>query len=829
MMRRYQIQKTAALLLTIILACNVTGMSAQARRGFALWSKEAKTLFFVQADTQPYTYDDVNIDYAWEITDENLSNGVSAPAWIKYTPASAVGNVSVPTQVTTVIIDKSFRFVAPAGFYSWFHGCTNLKTVKGLCYLNTSRAGYMNKMFYGCSSLETIDFTGVDMKPIINTTMMFYGCSSLHTIYADEAWSQPYSAYMFTGCGQLPGFESSKVDGSMANGENGYFNGSSNIYALSLNGVGSGDDYLYFVRTPETIEVNDTYDGKHVNDVYDYSKFKGAPSNTSNTWGWSGNTLIKHVVIQPSFRNVHLTTLEGIFKGHGTQYGRGITDIDGLEYLNTSEVTSMRSMFEDCAYLPFIDVSSIDMSGVQDMGCMFKGCSSVTSINLSGISTSNVTNMEYLFAGCNHLPAIDLSSLDTRKVTKMNHLFDGCWSLTSIDVSPLNTSAVTDMEGMFARCYINAATVKSGLVELDVNTFDMTNVPNTKEMFLDCGALKTIYCDNTWDIATSDNMFKGCTSLSAHIAYDPEKVDGTYANPHTGYFYSELDPPTYDSQGRFIVSNADKWVEFAERVNNGETGLNAVMIKDVDLGDRQVMVGTESKPYTGSFDGNGHTLNIAYVSSLENCAPFSFVGGCTIQNLHVTGSIQTSATSASGLIGRTMTSTTELNILKCWSSVSMTSTVVNNAGSLGGFIGDHMGEVKVNMTNCLFDGAIIGENTYGGGGFIGCIWGDYSKRKVSISHSLMNAAIQFSSEYKSNHYSGPFYGFWVSTQQAQNKNYYQYVSIDENSGYTTSFGSVIRQGSDWSSETVAQIVSWLNLSNTDKCWVIVDGKPTLRF
>ena len=231
MTRIYNIEKVAALLLTLILSFSVSDISAKAKRGYALWCSSNTTLYFVQADTRPYSYNQNTIDYAWEITDENLSNGVAAPAWIRTTPSSAVGTIKVPQQVTTVIIEHNFRFVVPAGFYSWFHGCVNLTTVRGLCYLNTSRAGYMNKMFYGCTSLETIDFTGVDMKPIINTTMMFYGCNSLHTIYADEAWTPPYSAYMFTGCERLPHFDSSKVDATMAKGDDGYFNTESNIYA----------------------------------------------------------------------------------------------------------------------------------------------------------------------------------------------------------------------------------------------------------------------------------------------------------------------------------------------------------------------------------------------------------------------------------------------------------------------------------------------------------------------------------------------------------------------------------------------------------------------
>lgn len=822
MTRIYNIEKTAALVLTLILSFSVTDISAKARRGYALWCSSNTTLYFVQADARPDTYDRNTIDYAWEITDENLSNGVAAPVWIRTTPNSAVGTIKVPQQVTTVVIDHSFRFVVPAGFYSWFHGCVNLTTVRGLCNLNTSRAGYMNKMFYGCTSLETIDFTGIDMKPIINTTMMFYGCNSLHTIYADEAWTPPYSAYMFTGCEQLPGYASSKVDASMANGDDGYFNIDSNIYALCLKGVGNPDDYLYFVRTPKTIAENDEYDGKSVRIVYGYDNFKEVYPDGHFTWAWNGNTLIRHVVFEPSFRNVHLPTLERFLKG----YSNGsITDIDGLEYLNTSEVTSMRSMFEGCVGLTSLDVSSLDMSSVQDIGCMFKGCSNVTSINLSGVNTSNVTDMEYLFAGCSKLQSLDLSSLDTRRVTRMNHLFEGCRSLNALDVSKFNTSSVTDMEAMFAGCYLQGYYVNTGLQELDVNAFDMTNVTNTKEMFLNCGGLKTIYCDNTWNVPASEDMFKGCTSLSAHISYDPDKVDGTYANPHTGYFYSELYPPTYDPQGRFIISDVAKWEEFAELVNNGETNLSAVMIKDVDLGNSQVKVGTDEHPYAGTFEGNGHKLNIAYVSEGNNCAPFSEVNGCTITNLHVTGSIQANHTGAGGLIGQATQSGSTITITKCWSSVTINSTI-EGGGYIGGFIGENY-ESKFEITNCLFDGEIIGKNTYGCGGFFGYIRYDDAKSLVTITYSLMNATtIDFKTEYVSPLASGPFYGFYK--RATSEKTYFTYVKVNS-SGYTKSFGFTTLQGTDLTNTTDANEIIRMIVGSNSEHWCVVDGKPALKY
>ncbi len=203
----------------------------------------------------------------------------------------------------------------------------------------------------------------------------------------------------------------------------------------------------------------------------------------------------------------------------------------------------------------------------------------------------------------------------------------------------------------------------------------------------------------------------------------------------------------------------------------------------------------------------------------------------------VTGSIQASQRGAAGLIGSTSNSSSDLNISKCWSSVEINSTI-EGFGSLGGFIGTHSGEVKVKITNCLFDGKILGEKTYGGGGFIGRVYSDDSKRAVTFTSSLMNAAdIGFLTDiYQNSYASGPFYGFVKSP--ASDKYYYSCVAFEGGggSGFTKRFGSIVEmptgpssQGYDWTQESVAQIVSWLNYDSDNKCWQVVDGKPVLKF
>ena len=85
----------------------------------------------------------------------------------------------------------------------------------------------------------------------------------------------------------------------------------------------------------------------------------------TNAPGWWKKSLMSKVVFDESFKDARPTSCYGWF------YDCGITDIQGIANLNTSEVTNMNSMFYRCYYLPTLDLSNFDTSKVTDMSYMF--------------------------------------------------------------------------------------------------------------------------------------------------------------------------------------------------------------------------------------------------------------------------------------------------------------------------------------------------------------------------------------------------------------------------------------------------------------------------
>lgn len=112
----------------------------------------------------------------------------------------------------------------------------------------------------------------------------------------------------------------------------------------------------------------------------------------------------------------------------------GLVDTD-LTYLDTSKMTNMSAMFNlklRQSQLKKIDTSNWDTSNVTTMRVMFQGCPSLTYIDTSNWDISKVTDMSYMFKGCEHLRLINFESFlnkDFSKVSDTEDMFGECFNI----------------------------------------------------------------------------------------------------------------------------------------------------------------------------------------------------------------------------------------------------------------------------------------------------------------------------------------------------------------------------------------------------------------
>ncbi len=210
-------------------------------------------------------------------------------------------------------------------------------------------------------------------------------------------------------------------------------------------------------------------------------------------------------------------------------------------------------------------------------------------------------------------------------------------------------------------------------------------------------------------IGMAENELLGRLGSNWQLSAGGKVVPATVVvNPFYGSGDSESDP--------YLISSPGNWNYLAEKVRTGNTysGKFFKLVTDIKV---NTMVGvSNSKYFGGTFDGGGNTLVFNYTSVQEYCAPFRYIHGATIKNLHTAGEIKAMAKYAAGIAGYAQNKN---YITSCRSSIIISSSI-NGDGSHGGLVGEVVkGNTDVYFEDCLFDGIFSGANTEKWGGFVG--------------------------------------------------------------------------------------------------------------
>ena len=368
--------------------CGPDGYFTPGGCGYAEFDNATGTLSFRYKGVKPEGAYDLNV-------------GGSDPEW-----------KTLGTNVNKVVFDASFANARPTSCYYWFCGCSKLTDIEGIENLNTENVTNMNSMFDRCSALTLLDLTNFNTAKVSDMRYMFMGCSALTTIFVSDKFVTDRvtdGRDMFHMCINLIGaieYDGSKSDHTYANYDNGYFSpeGGFHAYAEFNNATGT----LTFSRG--------------------LSKPAGAYDLNvgNNTPEWSTQKEdINKVVFDASFANARPTSCYKWF-----DMCTSLTEIEGIENLNTEKVTNMGSMFSDCHVLNPLDVSNFDTQNVEDMSCMFSNCEGLNSLDLSKFDTQKVTNMNSMFWNSSALTTIYVSDkFVTTKVSSGSEMFKDCTSL----------------------------------------------------------------------------------------------------------------------------------------------------------------------------------------------------------------------------------------------------------------------------------------------------------------------------------------------------------------------------------------------------------------
>ncbi|MBO4244076.1 MAG: BspA family leucine-rich repeat surface protein, partial [Bacteroidales bacterium] len=239
----------------------------------------------------------------------------------------------------------------------------------------------------------------------------------------------------------------------------------------------------------------------------------------------------KTVIFDDSFKNARPTSCS-----FWLNYCTELTEIKGLENLNTEEVKDMYNMFGHCSKLTTLDLKGFDTGKVTDMGFMFCYCSSLTTLNVSSFNTEKVDNMNCMFLNCRSLTSLDVTSFDTKSVKGMNAMFGICSSLTTLDVSNFNTAKVIDMTDMFNFC--------DNLTVLDLRSFVTNENTDIRNMFsYDVSLTTIIVSPDKWINVKTSSFENTDIFLENPFNNTPQLIGdkGTVYSDKSGLRYAHID------------------------------------------------------------------------------------------------------------------------------------------------------------------------------------------------------------------------------------------------------------------------------------------------
>lgn len=400
-----------------------------------------------------------------------------------------MGSMFSDCESLTALNLSSFNTENISNYGYMFQYCKSLTTLD-LSSFNSKEILNTSFMFTGCFALKTIDLSSFDTSKTTDMTSMFSGCYALETIYASSAFTTDNvknDSYMFSNCTKLKNYTiygSGKTHAHI--GEGGYF-----TVAPAWVRFDAATGTLTFQCSSAKTDADTDYFLNEAGDTPGWCQTKSAD--------------IKTVVFKRNFRDARPTTCLLWFG-----YCTNLTSIEGLENLNTSDVTSMDHMFYKCGQLRALDLSGFNTEKVEDMSDMFSNCINLETLNLSSFKTNNLTNMSEMFLECNKIAQLDLSGFNTSRVKALDQVFKRCYALEALDLSSFDTKWVTDMSSLFEYCQ----------------------------------SLKTIYVSDRFSIFkvnNSTNMFRYCNNLKGATAFaDIQEREMARANYTDGYFTKKV-------------------------------------------------------------------------------------------------------------------------------------------------------------------------------------------------------------------------------------------------------------------------------------------------
>ncbi|HHJ5102024.1 TPA: BspA family leucine-rich repeat surface protein, partial [Enterococcus hirae] len=282
---------------------------------------------------------------------------------------------------------------------------TNVTEIEGLSQLDTSNVTTMRYMFYGMSSVTSLDVSSFDTSKATDMGYMFRNMSSVTSLDVSgfDTSKVKDMGYMFRGMGSVTSLDVSNFDTRKVTSMS-YMFADTPLKKLIL-----GDTFKFVNGTGALTSAWKREDGKgKAYTADDFIKNYGTGDLTAGAYvsatGWWGTSPYNFD------KNTGTLTIEaGELSGYEeSPWNSGTV---GLEVIKKIVLSGKVVAPENSKYLFTTNTVGKDLTNVTEIE------------GLSQLDTSNVTNMNAAFYGLSSVTSLDLSNFDTSKVTSMSNMF----------------------------------------------------------------------------------------------------------------------------------------------------------------------------------------------------------------------------------------------------------------------------------------------------------------------------------------------------------------------------------------------------------------------
>lgn len=288
----------------------------------------------------------------------------------------------------------------------------------------------------------------------------------------------------------------------------------------------------------------------------------------------------------------------------------------------------------------------------------------------------------------------------------------------------IHLTGVWDKEAAQTRLYVNG-----NLVSTAENAGGELSLPSGDNRFVGVGVdyepKSQSNAGNLFqgDIAIARIYDKPLTDEEVAAAYQEAEARKTGNEEHD----EEDMALRTDGEGTVLIANAGELEAFGHAVRMGQTSLDAKLEADIDFTAARKPL-SNSKSYSGTFDGQGHSITINLENGYGEVALFQSLKSATVKDLHISGTVTTGHKFAAGLAAGSNDNTLVENVSCDADIISRT----DGDGTHGGIIA--LNNSGVTLRNCLFSGSITGETTNCCSGLVG-----WSSGKTTIENCLVAA------------------------------------------------------------------------------------------